>query len=97
MQFDQILDPKGPSTIIVGIRAPKVYAIPLLGPFGGAAIPSRCDDPRQFPFLVIRHCDSAGLRSLRKGLKLVLGETKSLKLKPLTPKPLATLNPGLFV
>ena len=26
--------PKGPSTIIVGIWAPKVYTIPLLGPFG---------------------------------------------------------------
>ena len=26
--------PKGPSTIIVGIWAPKVNTIPLLGPFG---------------------------------------------------------------
>ena len=26
--------PKGPSTIIVGICASKVYAIPVLGPFG---------------------------------------------------------------
>ena len=26
--------PKGPNTIIVGILAPKAYAIPLLGPFG---------------------------------------------------------------
>ena len=26
--------PKGPSTIIVGIWASKVYTIPVLGPFG---------------------------------------------------------------
>ena len=29
-----VIHPKGPSTIIVGIWAPKVYTIPLLGPFG---------------------------------------------------------------
>ena len=30
--------PKGPSTIIVGILAPKVYTIPLLEPFGSGGL-----------------------------------------------------------